>query len=87
FVQTQLSVVCGPEAKGRVLRQLSEEAGSMVEEESLEGVTFHFEKGRALILPDAIESLCQIYCEASTLDDAADLAQRYARKVQELTQA
>ncbi|MCL5039415.1 MAG: sugar phosphate nucleotidyltransferase [Firmicutes bacterium] len=87
FVQTQLSVVCGPEAKGRVLRQLSEEAGSMVEEESLEGVTFHFEKGRALILPDAIESLCQIYCEASTLEDAADLAQRYARKVQELTQA
>lgn len=85
FSEARAAVPCRTEAKGRVLRKLTEEAGETALE-ALEGVTFQLGRGRALILPDAVEPLCQIYCEASTLEDAAELARHFAQRVKELAQ-
>ena len=74
-------VRCPWEAKGRVMRVLTEQInGQRVE--MLDGIKFYNDDNNwALVLPDASEPVVHIFAEGSSQDAAAELAHRYALKV------
>jgi len=69
------------DARGKVLRCLTQEAGER-RMDSVEGIKIQHPEGSALILPDADEPLCRIYSEAFNQEIAESLTEMYAQKIQ-----
>lgn len=83
FATARKSVEVGWDAKGRVLRRLVEEVG----EHRLntdEGIKVQHPEGWALVLPDADEPLCRVYCEAFNQEVAESLSEMYVQKIRDL---
>ncbi len=83
FATARKSVEVGWDAKGRVLRRLVEEVG----EHRLntdEGIKVQHPEGWALVLPDADEPLCRVYCEAFNQEVAESLSEVYVQKIRDL---
>lgn len=81
YHMTQVTVRCPWEAKGKVMRVLTEEnSGNRVE--MVNGIKIYQQSGSwALVLPDASEPVVHVYAEGHTRDEADEIAHRYALKV------
>lgn len=75
FYRIQEQVPCPQEEKGRILRNLVEKRQE--EPSFTEGVHFSHPGGSALILPHGEDPLFHIYAEASSLEEAGELARDY----------
>lgn len=80
------TVPCPWEAKGRVMRRLLEEHHDCVVE-MVDGLRIRLPRGYALVLPDPDEPVYHIYSEGADPQQAEALAERYARRLQELLMA
>lgn len=79
FYRVQEEISCPQQEKGRILRYLAQE---MEEEPSLaEGVSFPQDTGQALVLPHGEEPLFHIYAEASSQEEAQELAQGFLERI------
>ena len=89
FLST-LQVRCPWDAKGRVMRKLTEEAQTMtgVRTELVDGIKLtQSERQWALILPDAAEPIFHVYSEGETQEAALYLAREYVQKIEEIIAA
>jgi len=78
---TQAAVRCPWEAKGRVMRVLTEETADQ-DTELVDGIKICFDENTwVLVLPDANDPFIHIYSEGPTQDVADELAHRYQLKV------
>jgi mannose-1-phosphate guanylyltransferase/phosphomannomutase len=80
-------VRCPWEAKGKVMRRLTEEArGSDGRAELIDGIKLiETEDNWTLVLPDASEPLFHIYAEASTADQAKQRTSEFARRIEAIS--
>ncbi|NLI57844.1 MAG: NTP transferase domain-containing protein [Clostridium sp.] len=80
FYLSKKKIFCPWELKGRVMRTLiTEKEGEKVE--LLDGVKFIFEKGWALVLPDADMPLCRVYAEGENAEIAEEISEKYIEKI------
>lgn len=74
---------CPPEAKGRVIRSIMEDASGHTID-TTDGVKVFTDKGWVLVLPDAKRPVCNIIAEGYNEEFAAELANIYVKKVDKL---
>lgn len=80
-----LNVRCPWEAKGKVMRRLTEESRDAPGLELIDGIKLsESEREWVLVLPDAAEPVFHIYAEGNTQDEASARAHRYAEKIEAL---
>jgi len=80
-------VRCPWEAKGTVMRMLSEEQRNGDRVELLDGIKI-FENGSwVLVLPDALEPVFHVYAESDSDSDSRKLVSDYAHRIEELQSA
>jgi mannose-1-phosphate guanylyltransferase/phosphomannomutase len=77
------SIDCPWDAKGKVMRQLTEEKTDN-KIELFEGVKIHHDKGWVLVLPDADEPLCTVYTEGVSAEIAESLSDIYVEKIKNI---
>jgi len=77
------SVACPWEHKGAIMRQLHEQFRER-ELEHVDGVKIHLDDAWVLVLPDADRPSFTVCAEASSDEQAAELAEQYARLVEDL---
>jgi mannose-1-phosphate guanylyltransferase / phosphomannomutase len=78
-----LSVRCPWEAKGKVMRQLTEESQSAPGLELIDGIKLtQSEREWVLILPDSAEPVFHVYAEGKTQEEAVALGRRYVEKIE-----
>ncbi len=77
-------VPCPSDAKGAVMRQISELARDGERVELLDGIKIYNQSTWTLILPDAIEPLFHIYAESDSEKESLELAATYAKKIREM---
>jgi mannose-1-phosphate guanylyltransferase/phosphomannomutase len=78
-------VACPWEAKGRVMRQISEEQSDGSHFELLDGIKIFTSQGWVLLLPDAVEPLFHVYAESDREAHSAEMVSSFARKIHELS--
>jgi len=83
FQITHERVRCPWEAKGAVMRRLSEEHKDNDRVELLDGIKVYDRDGWVLVLPDALEPLFHVYAESDKAHDAEAMMNEYVRKVNE----
>ncbi|MEG6611642.1 mannose-1-phosphate guanyltransferase [Pseudoclostridium thermosuccinogenes] len=79
-------VECPWNAKGKVIRQIMQEAGKD-RVETLEGVKIHQDRGWVLVLPDAERPVCKVISESYSAEFAEDLSDLYVNKVREISRS
>ncbi len=83
-----LTVPCGWENKGKVMRRLTEDSlsgANSVKVELIDGIKLTQSEGEwVLILPDAAEPLFHIYAESASQDEAIANAREYVRKIESI---
>lgn len=79
FNRASLTVPCPLEERGRVMRQLVEQAGGKLD--LVDGIKIPQEVGWALVLPDEREPYFQIYSEAGSQEEADLLASAYMERI------
>lgn len=77
-------VRCPWEAKGTVMRIISEELRDEGRVELVDGIKIYDRDSWVLVLPDAVEPVFHIYAESPEAKASADLVGRYARKIEQL---
>lgn len=82
FHQASETVRCPWEAKGAVMRVLSEETPEGGHVELLDGIKIFQNGNWVLILPDAVEPVFHVYAESSHPDESLRLVRNYAQKIQ-----
>lgn len=80
-------VRCPWEAKGAVMRQISEESSRGERVELVDGIKIFDNDSWVLVLPDAIEPVFHIYAESPDEGCSRELVGNYARKIEQLQQA
>ena len=86
---TTLEVRCPWDAKGRVMRRLTEESQTQAQNgvrlDLVDGIKLtENERQWVLILPDAAEPTFHVYTEGETQDASMELAQRYVQKIEDM---
>lgn len=80
-----LSVRCPWEAKGKVMRQLTEESQNEPGLELIDGIKLtKSEREWALVLPDSAEPVFHIYAEGKTQEEAVARARQYVEKIESM---
>jgi mannose-1-phosphate guanylyltransferase/phosphomannomutase len=79
-------VECPWNAKGKVIRQIMQEAGKD-RVETLEGVKIHQDRGWVLVLPDAERPVCKVISESYSAEFAEELSDLYVNKVREISRS
>jgi mannose-1-phosphate guanylyltransferase/phosphomannomutase len=78
-----LNVRCPWEAKGKVMRRLTEDARSANGLELIDGIKLtDSEREWVLVLPDAADPVFHIYAEGNTQEDASTRARQYVDKIE-----
>ncbi len=81
----RMQVRCPWETKGKVMRELNNQIGSYERVETIDGVKYYLDgKSWVLIVPDAWDSVFHVFAESTSTDEANELVQQYARRVEEL---
>lgn len=80
-------VRCPWEAKGAVMRQISEESSRGERVELVDGIKIFDNDSWVLVLPDAIEPVFHIYAESPDEGCSRELVGNYVRKIEQLQQA
>lgn len=80
-------VSCPWEAKGAVMRRISEESAKGERVELVDGIKIFDKDSWVLVLPDAIEPLFHIYAESPEEGESRELVGSYVRKIEQLQQA
>ncbi len=88
FLST-LEVRCPWDAKGRVMRKLTEESQSQaqtgVRTDLVDGIKLtQNERQWVLVLPDAAEPIFHVYAEGESQQAATDLARQYVQKIEDM---
>ncbi|HSV74456.1 MAG TPA: mannose-1-phosphate guanyltransferase [Chthonomonadales bacterium] len=81
------TVRCPWEDKGRVMREITAEAGDIGEEDMVDGVRIRTDPGWALVLPDAADPYFHVYAEHETMEKATTLTATYVRRIEALRDA
>jgi mannose-1-phosphate guanylyltransferase/phosphomannomutase len=81
------SVHCPWEAKGGVMRQISEESARSERVEMVDGIKIFSDGAWVLVLPDATEPVFHVYAESASDDESNRLAESYADKIRQLQEA
>ncbi|MBS1716572.1 MAG: NTP transferase domain-containing protein [Armatimonadetes bacterium] len=76
-------VPCPWEAKGVVMRRMSEESSDGMKIDTLDGLKFYNSTQWVLVLPDQVEPMFHIYAESDKEADSQELVGAYARKIAE----
>jgi mannose-1-phosphate guanylyltransferase/phosphomannomutase len=84
FHMAYRSVSCPWEAKGSVMRHISEESSKHKRVEMVDGIKIFNDGGWVLVLPDATEPVFHVYAETGDDADSQNLAESYARKIKQL---
>jgi mannose-1-phosphate guanylyltransferase/phosphomannomutase len=74
------------EAKGAVMRLISEETRDGRHVELLDGIKIFEQDTWVLVLPDAVEPLFHVYAESQDEEEGAELVGRYVRKIERLVE-
>ena len=77
-------VRCPWEAKGAVMRQISEESRDGKRIELVDGIKIFDEDSWVLVLPDAVEPLFHVYAESPEEQESQALVGDYVRKIEQL---
>lgn len=77
-------VRCPWEAKGAVMRRLTEEHGQSDQVELLDGIKIHDNGSWVLILPDSVEPVFHIWAESNGGPPSHELAGQFVRKIENL---
>ncbi|MCC7229558.1 MAG: NTP transferase domain-containing protein [Fimbriimonadaceae bacterium] len=77
-------VRCPWEAKGAVMRQISEESAQGERVELVDGIKIFDHDSWVLVLPDALEPIFHIYAESPEQAHSRELVDNYARKIEQL---
>lgn len=77
-------VRCPWEAKGTVMRRLSEESRDGERVELVDGIKIYDHDAWVLVLPDAVEPLFHVYAESGEEDESKYLAASFAKKIREM---
>lgn len=77
------NIDCPWDAKGKVMRALTEEKTDN-KLELFEGVKIHHDKGWVLVLPDADEPVCTVYTEGVSEEIAESLSEMYIDKIKNI---
>jgi len=85
FHTTKKNIDCPWDAKGKVMRALTEEKVENTME-LFEGVKIHHDKGWVLVLPDADEPVCTVYSEGVSAEIAESLSEMYVDKIKGIIQ-
>jgi mannose-1-phosphate guanylyltransferase / phosphomannomutase len=80
-------VHCPWEAKGAVMRHITEEQADDARVELVDGIKIYENGSWVLVLPDSVEPLFHIYAEAHDGPASKDLVTRYAKKIGHLAQS
>lgn len=85
FYTTKRNIDCPWDAKGKVMRTLTEEKTDN-KMELFEGVKIRHDKGWVLVLPDADEPVCTVYSEGVSAEIAESLSEMYVDKIKHIIQ-
>ncbi|MCR4435580.1 MAG: mannose-1-phosphate guanyltransferase [Clostridiales bacterium] len=86
FYINKKEVECPWDAKGKVIRQIIQEAdGESIE--TLEGVKVYQNNGWVLILPDAEQPVCKVISESYSAEFAEELSNIYVNKIREISRS
>jgi mannose-1-phosphate guanylyltransferase/phosphomannomutase len=77
-------VRCPFEAKGAVMRRISEESRDGERVELVDGIKIYDRNSWVLVLPDAVEPLFHVYAESDEEKASKALAGEYAKKIREM---
>jgi mannose-1-phosphate guanylyltransferase / phosphomannomutase len=77
-------VRCPWEAKGTVMRRISEESRDGARVELVDGIKIFDGEGWVLVLPDAVEPLFHVYAESAAEQESQALVDGYVRKIEQL---
>jgi mannose-1-phosphate guanylyltransferase/phosphomannomutase len=80
-------VRCPWEAKGVVMRRISEEQQEGARIELLDGIKIYDHDSWVLVLPDAVEPLFHVYAESDQAKDSRTLVGDYVQKIRDLQTA
>ncbi len=80
-------VRCPWEAKGSVMRHISEESSRNERVELVDGIKIFDQDSWVLVLPDSIEPVFHIYAESPDEATSQELVSSYARKIEQLQMA
>jgi len=80
-------VRCPWEAKGTVMRRISEESTKGERVELVDGIKIFDKDSWVLVLPDAVEPLFHVYAESPEEHESKELVGAYVRKIEQLQQA
>jgi mannose-1-phosphate guanylyltransferase/phosphomannomutase len=75
------------DAKGSVMRRISEETRDGRHVELLDGIKIFEDDSWVLVLPDAVEPLFHVYAESPDEEESRELVGRYVRKIEMMMQA
>lgn len=84
YYSSTMEIVCPWNMKGKVMRSLIEDSASK-SVDLIEGVKLNFDKGWALILPDADEPMCRVYSESTISDEAVKISSKLAERIKLIT--
>lgn len=80
---SSVAVRCPWEAKGRVMRRLTEESRDAKKAEMIDGIKLKdSDQEWVLVLPDAAEPIFHVYAEGRSQEDAEVRARRYVEKIE-----
>lgn len=80
-------VRCPWEAKGAVMRRLTEELKSGDRMDLMDGIKFRNNGSWVLVLPDAVEPVFHVYAESDSDQDSRRLVEEYGQKIGDLQAA
>jgi mannose-1-phosphate guanylyltransferase / phosphomannomutase len=80
-------VRCPWEAKGLVMRRISEEQKDSERVEMVDGIKIFNHDSWVLVLPDAVEPMFHVYAESPEEGESKDLVDSYVRKIEQMQSA
>lgn len=83
FHLAQTSVKCPWEAKGKVMRRLSENIPRDRKAEFVDGIKLYDDDSWALVLPDSYEPVIQVMAESDSLVESQGLVNQYRQLIEE----
>lgn len=81
FPMAYEQVRCPWEAKGSVMRLITEEHREDVNVDQLDGIKIYDHDSWVLVLPDAVESVFHIYAESGSEEDSRRIVDDFAKKI------
>jgi len=77
-------VRCPWEAKGAVMRRISEEARAQQQVDTLDGIKVYDNDKWVLVLPDAIEPLFHVYAESADTAESQQMVTQTVKRIEEM---